>query len=169
MFVYLPSASLLFRYVHFFVSHIFLCLFRHFTSSRDFLMLREFWSVGSTYSCLFLVFFLRWGDTCVRLVRRPLIGLLYQPWMINDEYGVVGIMRIGRGNRSTRRKSATAPLYFTQMPHDLTWGRIRAASWEASDYSLELWHGLQLFYWLLRLDVHSFIHIFSQSFWCSSG
>jgi hypothetical protein len=34
------------------------------------------------------------------MVRRPLLGQLYQPRMI-DEYGVVGGMRIGRGNRNT--------------------------------------------------------------------
>jgi hypothetical protein len=35
------------------------------------------------------------------------VGLLYQPLMIDDDnYGAVGGMRIGRGNRSTRRKPA---------------------------------------------------------------
>jgi hypothetical protein len=38
-------------------------------------------------------------------------GLLYQPRMIDDDdYGAVGGMRIGRGNRSTRRKPAPVPL-----------------------------------------------------------
>jgi hypothetical protein len=32
----------------------------------------------------------------------------------------VGGMRIGRGNRSTRRKPATAPLCPLQITHDLT-------------------------------------------------
>jgi hypothetical protein len=40
------------------------------------------------------------------LVRRPLTGLLYQPRIIDDECGAVGGMRIGRGNRSTRRKAS---------------------------------------------------------------
>jgi hypothetical protein len=36
---------------------------------------------------------------------------LYQPRIIDDDdYGAVGGMRIGRGNRSTRRKSAPVPL-----------------------------------------------------------
>jgi hypothetical protein len=40
-------------------------------------------------------------------VRRPLIGLLYQPRMIDVvERGAVGGMRIIRGNRNTRRKIA---------------------------------------------------------------
>jgi hypothetical protein len=51
------------------------------------------------------------------------VGLLYQPRMIDDDdYGAVGGMRIGRGNRSTRRKAAPVPLY------DLTWDRTRAAA-----------------------------------------
>jgi hypothetical protein len=41
----------------------------------------------------------------VHLVRRPLFGLLYQPRMIDDgDCGAIDGMRIGRGNRSTRRK-----------------------------------------------------------------
>jgi hypothetical protein len=51
---------------------------------------------------------------------------LYQPWMIDDECGAVGGVRIGRGNRSTRRKPATVPLCPQQIPHDLTWARTRA-------------------------------------------
>jgi hypothetical protein len=50
-------------------------------------------------------------------------GLLYQPQMIDDgDCGEIGGMKIGRGNRSTRRKPATAPL--CPPTHDQT----RAAS-----------------------------------------
>jgi hypothetical protein len=57
------------------------------------------------------------------------IDLLYQPRMIDDdEIGVIGGMKIGRGNRSTRRKPAPMPLCPPQIPHDLTWGRTRAAA-----------------------------------------
>jgi hypothetical protein len=57
------------------------------------------------------------------------VGLLYQPRMIDDDdYGAVGGMRIGRGNRSTRRKPAPVPLCPPQIPHDLTWDRARAAA-----------------------------------------
>jgi hypothetical protein len=46
-------------------------------------------------------------------------GLLYQPRMIgDDDCGEIGGMKIGRGNRSTRRKPAPAPLYPPQIPHD---------------------------------------------------
>jgi hypothetical protein len=55
--------------------------------------------------------------------------LLYQPRMINDDdYGAVGGMRVGRGNRSTRKKPAPVPLCPPQIPHDLTWDRTRDAA-----------------------------------------
>jgi hypothetical protein len=45
--------------------------------------------------------------------------LLYQPRMIGDgDCGKIGGMKIGRGNRSTRRKPAPALL----SPHD--WTRV---------------------------------------------
>jgi hypothetical protein len=37
-------------------------------------------------------------------------------------------VRIGRGNRSTRRKPAPVPLCPPQIPHDLTWDRTQAAA-----------------------------------------
>jgi hypothetical protein len=39
----------------------------------------------------------------------------------DDECGAVGGMRIGRGNRSTRKKPAPVSLCPPQIPHDLTW------------------------------------------------
>jgi hypothetical protein len=56
------------------------------------------------------------------------VGLLYQPRMIDYDYGAVGGIRIGRGNQSTRRKPAAVPLCPPQIPHDLTWDRTRAAA-----------------------------------------
>jgi hypothetical protein len=41
--------------------------------------------------------------------------------------GAVGGMRIGRGNRNTRRKPASVPLCPPQIPHDLTQVRTREA------------------------------------------
>jgi hypothetical protein len=39
-------------------------------------------------------------------------GLLYQPQMIGDgDCEEIGGMKIGRGNRSIRRKPAPAPIY----------------------------------------------------------
>jgi hypothetical protein len=47
-------------------------------------------------------------------------GVSYQPQMIGDgDCGEIGGMKIGRGNRSTRRKPAPAPLCPPQIPHDL--------------------------------------------------
>jgi hypothetical protein len=47
-------------------------------------------------------------------------GLLYQPQMIGeDDCGAIGGMKIGRGNRSTWRKPAPAPLC-PQFPLDRT-------------------------------------------------
>jgi hypothetical protein len=46
-------------------------------------------------------------------------GLLYQSRMIGDgDCEELGGMKIGRGNRSTRRKPAPAPLCSPQIPHD---------------------------------------------------
>jgi hypothetical protein len=57
------------------------------------------------------------------------VALLYQPRMIDDDdYGALGGMRTGRGNRSTRRKPASVALCPPQIPHDLTWDRTRAAA-----------------------------------------
>jgi hypothetical protein len=57
-------------------------------------------------------------------------GLLYQPQMIDndDDCGATGGMRIGRGNRSTRRKPAPVPLCPPQISHDLIRARTRAAA-----------------------------------------
>jgi hypothetical protein len=56
-------------------------------------------------------------------------GLLYKPQMIDeDDCGAIGGIKIGRGNRSTRRKTAPAPLCLPQIPHDQTQARTRAAA-----------------------------------------
>jgi hypothetical protein len=45
--------------------------------------------------------------------------LLYQPQMIGDgDCGELGGMKIGKGNRSTLRKPAQAPLCPPQIAHD---------------------------------------------------
>jgi hypothetical protein len=56
-------------------------------------------------------------------------GLLYQPQMVDDgDCGAIGGIKIGRGNRSTRRKPAPASLCPPQIPHDQTRARTRAAA-----------------------------------------
>jgi hypothetical protein len=81
-------------------------------------------------SLVFLSFFLvsLGGVRLSPLGTSATVGLLYQPWMIDDDYGAVGGMRIGRGNRITRRKPAPVPLCPPQIPHDLIWDRTRAAA-----------------------------------------
>jgi hypothetical protein len=50
------------------------------------------------------------------LDTAAIIGLLYQPQMIDDgDCGVIDVMRIGRGKRSAR-----VPLCPPQIPYDLT-------------------------------------------------
>jgi hypothetical protein len=57
------------------------------------------------------VFFSLGGVRLSPLGTSATVGLLYQPRIIDDDdYGAVGGMRIGRGNRSTRRKPAPVPL-----------------------------------------------------------
>jgi hypothetical protein len=56
-------------------------------------------------------------------------GLLNQPQMIcGGDYGEIGGMKVGRGNRSTRRKPAPAPHCPPQIPHDQTRARTRAVA-----------------------------------------
>jgi hypothetical protein len=52
-------------------------------------------------------------------VLRPLTGLLYQSRMIGDgDCGEIGGTKIGRGNRSIRRKPAPTSLYLPHIAHD---------------------------------------------------
>jgi hypothetical protein len=56
-------------------------------------------------------------------------GRLYKPQMIDEgDCGATGGMKIGRGNRSTRRKPAPASLCPPQIPHDHTRARTLASS-----------------------------------------
>jgi hypothetical protein len=63
-----------------------------------------------------LFFFNSCGGT---LGTAATTGLLYQPQMIGDgDCREIGGIKIGKGNRSTRRKPAPAPLCPPQIPHD---------------------------------------------------
>jgi hypothetical protein len=56
-------------------------------------------------------------------------SLLYQSQMINDgDCGAIGGMKIGRENRSTRRKPTPVPLCSPQIPHDVIRARTQAAA-----------------------------------------
>jgi hypothetical protein len=59
--------------------------------------------------------------------------------MIDGECAAVGVMRIGRENRSTRRKPAPVPFCPPQIPHNLTWPRTRAAAFLWINASWRRW------------------------------
>jgi hypothetical protein len=71
------------------------------------------------------------------------------------EDGEFGGMMIGRGSRSTRRK---------RVPRDLTWREPGSPRWEASDYSLEVWHGHAVCYVRYCFKNESFIVASSDNF-----
>jgi hypothetical protein len=60
-----------------------------------------------------------WDWASWYLGTAAITGLLYQPQMIGDgDSGENGGMKIGRGDRSTRRKPAPAPLCPPQIALD---------------------------------------------------
>jgi hypothetical protein len=66
-----------------------------------------------------------WGDTqslgiYSSLVLRPLWPIVQTPMTDEDDCGAIGGMKIGRGNRSTRRKPTPAPLCPPQNPTQQT-------------------------------------------------
>jgi hypothetical protein len=63
----------------------------------------------------------------VNSARRPLTSLMFLPPGDYDD-GEFGWMKIGKGNRSTRRKPAPAPICPPQMPLDQIMVRTRAAA-----------------------------------------
>jgi hypothetical protein len=67
-----------------------------------------------------------WSPNWVHSVCRPIIGLLYLPMVIVRMENLVEW--IGRGNQSTWRKPAPAPLCPPQIPLDQTRARTRAAA-----------------------------------------
>jgi hypothetical protein len=72
-------------------------------------------------------------------VRLSPLGTAATVWPIvpapddddDDDCGVIGGMRIGRGNRSTLSKPVPEPLCPPKIPHYLTWARTRAAAVES--------------------------------------
>jgi hypothetical protein len=76
------------------------------------------------------VLFFSWG-----WVRLSPLGTSATNWSIvpapDDRWWwmwSIGGMRIGRRNRSTRRKPAPVPLCPPQIQHELTWARTRAGA-----------------------------------------
>jgi hypothetical protein len=71
--------------------------------------------IGFRFGPVYFIFNL----CCGTLGTAATTGLLYQPRMIGEgDCGEIGGMKSGRGNRSTRRKPASAPLRPPQTSHD---------------------------------------------------
>jgi hypothetical protein len=79
--------------------------------------------------------------------------------MIDDgDFGAIGGIKIGRGNRSARRKRAPVPLCPPQLPHDLTCVRTRVTAvgsrrlsiWAMARPSTRLWEDE----WLYTTNKH---------------
>jgi hypothetical protein len=68
------------------------------------------------------------GRDWAHFIRRPLMGLFYQPRMIRKERGSVGGVRLGRRNRSTMRKLDSVILRPPQISHSVPWDRTRATA-----------------------------------------
>jgi hypothetical protein len=65
-----------------------------------------------------IIYYYWWGGTKF-LGTAATSGLVYKSQMIDEgDCGAIGGMKIGRGNRSTRRKLASMPLRPPQIPHD---------------------------------------------------
>jgi hypothetical protein len=79
------------------------------------------WTVTSLYRVDITSLGVEWER--VHSVRRPLFGLSYEPRMMDDLCGAIGGMRIGKGNRSTRRKPAPSATSSTINP---TWLVLRS-------------------------------------------
>jgi hypothetical protein len=106
------------------------CLLLRFPVQTYYIKILSF----ATYSLyyLFIIIIILSGMRLSPLDTAAIIGLLYQPQMIDGgDCGEIGGMRIGRGIRSTRRKPASAPLCPPQIPHDQTRVRTRAAAVES--------------------------------------
>jgi hypothetical protein len=77
---------------------------------------------------IYYYFFIIVGVGLSTLGTAATSNLLYKPQMIDEgDCGAIGGIKIGRGNRRTRRKPAPAPLCPPQIPHDQTRARTRAA------------------------------------------
>jgi hypothetical protein len=99
-------------------------------------------------------FFFLWGETESTWYCGHCLAYCTSPQMINDDdYGAIGGMRNGRGNRSTRRKPALVPLCPPRLPHDLTRAGTRVAA--VGSRRLTSWAKARPFWRLSRSDVTS--------------
>jgi hypothetical protein len=99
------------------------------------------------------------------LPRAPSLAIIGRIVQAPD---VGWVLRIGRGNWSTRRKSAPVLLYPPQIPRDLTWDRTRAptmgsrrlTAWVMTRPIQTYWLVIQhncpriILNWILRIQAH---------------
>jgi hypothetical protein len=87
--------------------------------------------VSMNIDLIHLIFFLNSHSGGVES-KLGSLGTLVTEWPIvpapGDYDGEIGGMKIGRGNRSTRRKPAPGPLCPPQIPLDKTRARTRAVA-----------------------------------------
>jgi hypothetical protein len=102
-------------------------LYKDITPGMD-TLLQILGSITNYFTLYQVRSFFGWSETDSPAGTSATVGLLYQPRMVDGDYGAVSGMKIGRGNRSTGRKPAPVPLCPPQIPHDLTWDRTRAAA-----------------------------------------
>jgi hypothetical protein len=113
-------------------------------------------------SIIFLLIFVEWD--WVHLVLRP---LLYQAQMIDEgDCGAIGGMKTGRGNRSTRRKPAPAPLCPPHISHVRTRARTRAASvgsWRLTAWAMARPRNQET----VKHKFHYDLQLCLKFFWCN--
>jgi hypothetical protein len=79
---------------------------------------RHLFSCSSPHYYFYFFIIIISGVRPNRVGTAATTGLLYQSQMTDDgDFGEIGGMKIGRGNRSTRRKPAPLPLCQPQIPH----------------------------------------------------
>jgi hypothetical protein len=113
--------------------------------------MRNLNQVSLAISEFYVVSFLGVGWDWIHLVRRSIAALLYQPRMIDDECGVVGVLRIGRGNWSIRGKHALLLLCPPQIPYDLISAQTRAPA--VGSWRLTAWTMARHFHYLILYSV----------------
>jgi hypothetical protein len=100
---------------------------RQLTSSHTSSLKMEATSLTTIWCNIFIIIIS--GVGLSPLGTADISGQLYKPQMIDEgDCGAIGGMQIDRGNRSTRRKPASAPLCPPQIPHDQTRARTQAAA-----------------------------------------
>jgi hypothetical protein len=103
-----------------------------------------------------------WGGTSVTRYCGHFWPIVQPQMMDEGDCGAIGGMKIGRGNRSTRRKPAPPPLCPPQIPLDQTRARTRAAAVGSPSrvhvlFSFNI--GIYSLYLLIYLSIYIYIYI----------